>query len=147
MPPGFETDVGLIFQPFRSQDGTFHYATIHVKSQQGVQYFSREEATRVAGEDPDYMIRDIFKATERGDSPDWSSYDEPKRKFCPSWRFGDEADVNQAQNYFADIEEAAFSPSTMVPGFAASAGPVLQARLFAYPNTVRYRLGRMGPLD
>lgn len=68
----------------------------------------------------------------------------------------------QPQNYFADIEQAAFSPSTMVPGFAASADPgksrqflnfpprispkltcdsVLQARLFAYPDAARYRLG------
>ncbi|KAF3020001.1 hypothetical protein E8E15_007105 [Penicillium rubens] len=45
------------------------------------------------------------------------------------------------RNYFADIEQAAFSPSTMVPGFAASADPVLQARLFAYPDAARYRLG------
>ncbi|KAJ5360096.1 hypothetical protein N7517_009287 [Penicillium concentricum] len=45
------------------------------------------------------------------------------------------------QNYFADIEQASFSPSTMVPGFAASADPVLQARLFAYPDAARYRLG------
>ncbi|OGE53624.1 hypothetical protein PENARI_c007G08166 [Penicillium arizonense] len=44
-------------------------------------------------------------------------------------------------NYFADIEQAAFSPSNMVPGFAASADPVLQARLFAYPDAARYRLG------
>ncbi|KAJ5033974.1 catalase A [Penicillium rubens] len=50
-------------------------------------------------------------------------------------------ELDQPRNYFADIEQAAFSPSTMVPGFAASADPVLQARLFAYPDAARYRLG------
>jgi catalase len=44
-------------------------------------------------------------------------------------------------NYFAEIEQASFSPSTMVPGFAPSADPMLQARMFAYPDAARYRLG------
>ncbi|KFZ19209.1 hypothetical protein V502_03775 [Pseudogymnoascus sp. VKM F-4520 (FW-2644)] len=46
-----------------------------------------------------------------------------------------------AQNYFAEIEQAAFSPSTMVPGIAPTADPMLQARMFAYPDAARYRLG------
>jgi catalase len=48
---------------------------------------------------------------------------------------------SQPRNYFTDIEQAAFSPSTMVPGFAPSADPMLQARMFAYPDAARYRLG------
>jgi len=47
----------------------------------------------------------------------------------------------QPENYFTDIEQAAFSPSTMVPGIAPSADPVLQARMFSYPDAARYRLG------
>lgn len=45
------------------------------------------------------------------------------------------------QNYFAEIEQAAFSPSHLVPGIEASADPVLQSRLFSYPDTHRHRLG------
>ena len=45
------------------------------------------------------------------------------------------------ENYFAEIEQAAFSPSTMVPGIEPSPDPMLQARMFAYPDTQRYRLG------
>lgn len=41
------------------------------------------------------------------------------------------------QNYFAEIEQAAFSPSHTVPGIEASADPVLQSRLFSYPDTHR----------
>ena len=46
-----------------------------------------------------------------------------------------------AQNYFAEIEQAAFSPSHLVPGIEPSADPVLQSRLFSYPDTHRHRLG------
>lgn len=56
------------------QDGTFKYAKIHVKTQQGIENFSCQEATRIAGEDPDYMIRDMFEAIERGDYPVWNVY-------------------------------------------------------------------------
>ncbi|KAF7960851.1 hypothetical protein EAE96_000523 [Botrytis aclada] len=50
-------------------------------------------------------------------------------------------DMTKPNNFFADIEQAAFSPSNMVPGIAPSADPVLQARLFSYPDAARYRLG------
>lgn len=45
------------------------------------------------------------------------------------------------QNYFAEIEQVAFSPSHLVPGIEPSADPVLQSRLFSYPDTHRHRLG------
>ena len=45
------------------------------------------------------------------------------------------------ENYFAEIEQAAFSPSHLVPGIEPSADPVLQSRLFSYPDTHRHRLG------
>jgi catalase len=44
-------------------------------------------------------------------------------------------------NWFAEVEQAAFSPSNMVPGIAPSPDPMLQARMFAYPDAQRYRLG------
>jgi catalase len=44
-------------------------------------------------------------------------------------------------NWFAEIEQAAFSPSNMVPGIEPSPDPMLQARMFAYPDAARYRLG------
>ena len=45
------------------------------------------------------------------------------------------------QNYFAEIEQIAFSPSHLIPGIEPSADPVLQSRLFSYPDTHRHRLG------
>ncbi|KAF7356684.1 Catalase domain-containing protein [Mycena venus] len=44
-------------------------------------------------------------------------------------------------NWFAEIEQLAFSPSNMIPGAEPSNDPVLQARLFSYPDAQRYRLG------
>lgn len=43
-------------------------------------------------------------------------------------------------NYFAEVEQSAFSPAHMVPGIEASPDRVLQARLFAYDDAARYRL-------
>ncbi|OKP12665.1 Catalase [Penicillium subrubescens] len=142
-------------------DGSFKYIKIHIKSQQGVKNFTAEEATRIAGEDPDYMIRDMFEAIERGDYPKWDVFVQvmdPSEAETYRWNIFDMTKVwphsdfplrkigqltlnRNPGNYFADIEQAAFSPSTMVPGFAASADPILQARLFAYPDAARYRLG------
>jgi catalase len=45
------------------------------------------------------------------------------------------------QNFFAEVEQSAFSPSHTVPGIEPSADPVLQSRLFSYPDTHRHRLG------
>ncbi|GFF98093.1 catalase [Aspergillus udagawae] len=146
---------------FTKPDGSFKYAKIHIKTQQGVQNFTAEEATKVAGENPDYLIQDMFEAIKRGDYPVWNVYVQlmsaeeaenyrwnifdmtkvwPHKDF-PLQQIGRLTLNRNPRNYFADIEQAAFSPSTMVPGFAASADPVLQARLFAYPDAARYRLG------
>ncbi|KAL4861710.1 hypothetical protein BDV12DRAFT_207800 [Aspergillus spectabilis] len=129
---------------FIKEDGSFKYIKIHMKTQQGVKNFTQEEATKVAGEDPDYMIRDMFEAIERGEYPSWDVFVQimdPSDAESYRWNIFDMTLNRDPNNYFADIEQAAFSPSTMVPGFAASADPVLQARLFAYPDAARYRLG------
>ncbi|OQE17607.1 hypothetical protein PENSTE_c020G03819 [Penicillium steckii] len=146
---------------FTKANGSFNYAKIHLKTQQGIRNFTCEEAIRVSGENPDHMIQDMFEAIERGDYPVWDVFvqlmspDEAERyewnifdmtkvwghKDFPLQKIGHLTMNRNPQNYFADIEQAAFSPSTMVPGFAASADPVLQARLFAYPDAARYRLG------
>jgi catalase len=146
---------------FTKEDGSFKYIKIHMKTRQGVKNFTQEQATKIAGEDPDYMIRDMFEAIERKEYPSWDVFVQvmdPSEAENYRWNIFDMTKVwphtdfplkkigkmtlnRNPGNYFADIEQAAFSPSTMVPGFAASADPVLQARLFAYPDAARYRLG------
>ncbi|KAF3004438.1 hypothetical protein E8E15_001110 [Penicillium rubens] len=146
---------------FTKTDCLFNYIKIHVKSRQGVRNFTGEEATKVAGEDPDYMIRDMYEAIARKDFPEWDVFVQvmsPSEAENYRWNIFDMTKVwphedfplrkigtmklnRNPNNYFTDIEQAAFSPSTMVPWFAASADRILQARLFAYPDAARYRLG------
>ncbi len=45
------------------------------------------------------------------------------------------------ENYFADVEQAAFNPANVVPGISFSPDRMLQGRLFSYGDTQRYRLG------
>ncbi|RMJ24035.1 Catalase [Aspergillus sp. HF37] len=146
---------------FTKEDGSFRYFKIHIKPDLGAKNLTREEATKTAGENPDFLIQDLFEAIENGEYPKWTVYAqvmEPDQAEGFRWNIFDLTKVwphkefplreigrvtlnRNPRNYFADIEQAAFSPSTMVRGIAPSADPMLQARLFAYPDAARYRLG------
>ncbi|EEQ29332.1 catalase [Microsporum canis CBS 113480] len=142
-------------------DGAFKYVKFHIKTNQGVRNFTREEAEKMAGQNPDFLIHDMFDAIERKDYPSWTVFVQvmdPSQAENYRWNIFDMTKVwahkdfplrelgkltlnRNPNNYFTDIEQAAFSPSTMVPGIAPSADPMLQARMFAYPDAARYRLG------
>ncbi|KAF8861008.1 catalase [Acephala macrosclerotiorum] len=120
---------------------------------------------KIAGENPDYNVQDLFENIAKGNFPSWTAYvqtmtaeeaekyrwnifdmtkvwphtDHPLRPFG-KLIFNRNASC-YPQNYFSDIEQAAFLPSTMVPGIEPSADPMLQARMFSYPDAARYRLG------
>ncbi|QKX59781.1 uncharacterized protein TRUGW13939_06923 [Talaromyces rugulosus] len=146
---------------FTKEDGSFKYIKVHIKSQLGVKNMSADESTRIAGENPDFLLQDVFDAIEQGNYPVWNVYVQvmdPKEAETYKWNIFDMTKVwphqdfplrqigkltlnRNPQNYFTDIEQASFSPSTMVPGWAPSADPMLQARMFAYPDAARYRLG------
>ncbi|KAL1850301.1 catalase A [Paecilomyces lecythidis] len=146
---------------FTTKDGNFKYVKIHIKTTIGVRNFTMEESVKVGGENPDFMIQDLFEAIERGEYPTWNVYVQvmdPEEAERYRWNIFDMTKVwshkdfplrqigkmtlnRNPHNYFTDIEQAAFSPSTMVPGFAPSADPMLQARMFAYPDAARYRVG------
>ncbi|ERS95255.1 catalase [Sporothrix schenckii 1099-18] len=142
-------------------DGTFKYIKVHIKTKLGVKNMDAAEATRVAGENPDHLVQDLFDAIEEGNFPQWdifvqvmdpanaetyhvNPFDMTKvwpHKDYPLRPIGRLTLNKNPRNYFTDIEQAAFSPSNMVPGWGASADPMLQARMFAYPDAARYRLG------
>lgn len=142
-------------------DGTFNYVQIHCKTDQGNKTFTNEEAGKLASSNPDWHTQDLFEAIQRGEYPSWTCYvqvlsPEQAEKFrwnifdltkvwpqseVPLRRFGRFTLNKNPENYFAEIEQAAFSPSHLVPGVEPSADPVLQARLFSYPDTHRHRLG------
>jgi len=112
-------------------------------------------------EDPDHATRDLFDAIERGKYPSWTVYvqimtseEAEEYGFDPFditkvW-FHDDFPLipigkivlnRNPENYFADVEQAAFSPANFVPGIAASPDKMLQGRLFSYHDTHRHRLG------
>lgn len=59
---------------FTKTDGSFHYVKIHFKTDQGIKTLTAEEATKMAGEDPDHHTRDLFEAIEREEFPTWTAY-------------------------------------------------------------------------
>ena len=146
---------------FTKPDGSFHYIQIHCKTDQGSKTFNNAEATAMGAENPDWHTEDLFRSIEEGDYPSWTCYvqvlspDEAEKfrwnifdltKVWPQGEvplrpFGKFTLNRNVENYFAEIEQLAFAPSHMVPGVEPSADPVLQSRLFSYPDTLRHRLG------
>ncbi|KAI8089361.1 catalase [Halteromyces radiatus] len=141
--------------------GNFKYVKWHFKTDQGIKNFTAAEAGKLASEDPDYATRDLFQAIERGEAPSWSVYVQVMDpKDAKTYRFNP-FDVTKVwphkdyplqpvgrmvlnrnpENYFAETEQAAFSPSHIVPGIDVSPDRMLQGRLFSYPDTHRHRLG------
>ncbi|KAF3913436.1 Catalase [Orbilia brochopaga] len=143
------------------QDGTFHYIKVHIKTDQGVENLPNEDAIKLAGQAPDYHAADLHDAIATGNYPSWTVYFQIMKSADAEnyrWNIFDMTKVwphsdyplrpvgkltlnRNPGNYFAEIEQAAFSPSNMVPGWGPSADPMLQARMFAYNDAARYRLG------
>lgn len=133
----------------------------HFKTNQGIKNLTNEVATQLAGENPDYHTEDLFYTIEKGDYPSWTLYVQiMPYKDAANYRF-DPFDVTKVwshkdyplievgvmvlnrnpENYFAEVEQATFSPGHLVPGIEPSPDKMLQGRLFAYSDAHRYRVG------
>ncbi|WP_377831218.1 catalase (plasmid) [Bradyrhizobium lupini] len=137
------------------------WVKFHFRTQQGIQNLTDFEAAAFVANDRESHGRDLLNAIERGDFPHWTMFiqvmtDEQARvnKHNPFdltkvWATADypliEVGVIELNrwpdNYFAEVEQAAFSPANVVPGIGFSPDRMLQARLFSYGDTQRYRLG------
>ena len=146
---------------FINADNERFWVKFHLKTVQGIKNLSADEATRLAGTNPDYAIEDLFVSIKNGDFPSWKMYVQimPEAEaesyainpfdVTKVWPHGDypliEVGVlelnKNPRNYFSEVEQAAFSPSNKVPGIGLSPDKMLQGRLFSYPDTQRYRLG------
>ena len=133
----------------------------HFKTAQSMRCLSETDTRRTCGEDPDHAQRDLVTAIDSGDYPkcnvkfqimperDADTYAINPFDLTKIWPHADYPLVDigvlelnrNVENYFAETEQAAFSPSNSVPGMAASPDKMLQARLFAYPDAQRYRAG------
>jgi catalase len=139
----------------------YWWVKVHFVTEQKIKTLTRQEAARLAGEDPDHATRDLFDSIRKGEFPAWTvsvqimtpeqakkyrfdPFDITKvwpHKDFPLQPFGRMVLDRNPANYFADVEQAAFSPGNFVPGIGPSPDRLLQGRLFSYHDTHRHRLG------
>lgn len=137
------------------------WVKFHFRTEQGIKNLSNAEAAAIIAKDRESHGRDLFNAIADGDFPRWklyiqvmteeqaATYRENPFDVTKVWSHKDfpliEVGVlelnRNPQNYFADVEQAAFNPSHIVPGIGLSPDKLLQGRLFSYGDAQRYRLG------
>ena len=131
------------------------------KTAQGIENLTDTEATELIGRDRESAQRDLYDSIAAADFPRWTMYVQvmPERSAASYginpfdvtkvWPHGDypliEVGVlelnRNVDNYFAEVEQAAFNPANIVPGISFSPDKMLQGRLFSYGDAQRYRLG------
>lgn len=142
-------------------DSKRFWVKYHFKTDQGIDFLNQAEADQLAGSDSDYHRRDLFEAIKRGDYPSWTMkvqimpFEEAKTyRFNPFdltkvWPHSDyplhevgrlTLDRNPT-DFHTEIEQAAFEPNNLISGIGVSPDKMLLARLFAYADAHRHRLG------
>lgn len=141
--------------------GEYFWVQYHFKTDQGIKNLTGPESDAMRGKDPDHATRDLFDSIEKGDYPSWTlemqiltPEDAEKLRWdifdiTKVWPHSEVPPVTVGKmvlnrnpvNYFAEIEQAAFSPANFVPGITASPDKMLQGRLFSYHDTHIHRLG------
>lgn len=163
IPDGYRHMNGYGSHTFKlvNAQGVSHWVKFHYKTNQGIKNLPVDKATELSSTDPDYSIRDLYNAIAKGDHPSWTFYIQvmttaqaQQVNFNPFdltkiWPHSDfplipvgKLVLNQnPKNYFAEVEQLAFSPANLVPGIEPSPDKMLQGRLFSYSDTHRHRLG------
>lgn len=144
-----------------SAAGERTWVKFHFKTNQGIKNLTDAEAEAIVGKDRESHQRDLYESIENGDNPSWSMKIQVMTEeqaaavsFNPFdltkiWPHADFPliDVGQLElnrnpeNFFAEVEQAAFNPANVVPGISFSPDKMLQGRLFSYGDAQRYRLG------
>jgi catalase len=144
-----------------NSDNVRHWVKFHFKTQQGIKCLTDAEAEALVGKDRESHQRDLYDSIENEDFPGWKMQiqimTDEQAANCPFnpfdlskvWPHSDYPmiDVGQFElnrnpdNYFADVEQAAFNPANIIPGISFSPDKMLQGRLFSYGDAQRYRLG------
>ena len=142
-------------------DGASTFVKFHWKPCLGVQSLVWDESAKMQGADNDYHRRDLFEAIDAGDHPEWdfgvqvisdelaeslpySVLDATKlvpEEVAPVRIVGRMVLDRNPDNFFAEVEQAAFLPSNVIPGIDFTNDPLLQGRLFSYLDTQKSRLG------
>jgi len=142
-------------------EGERFWVKFHFKTAQGHAFNSNDEVARLIGEDRESHQRDLYEAIENGDFPKWAvkvqvmpKADMETTPYNPFdltkvWPHEDYPLIDvgtlklnrNPENYFAEVEQAAFSPANVVPGIGHSPDKVLQMRILSYGDAQRYRVG------
>jgi len=137
------------------------WVKFHFKTLQGIECMTNEEGEKVVAKDRESSQRDLYEAIEGGEFPKWRfcvqimpEKDAETYKWNPFdltkvWSHKDyplidvgTMELNRnPENYFAEVEQSAFSPSNIVPGISWSPDKMLQGRIFSYADSHRYRIG------
>jgi catalase len=148
------------FSLINAQNERF-WVKFHFKTLQGIQFMTNEEGNALIAKDRESSQRDLFEAIERGEFPKWRfqvqimpEKDAETYRWNPFdltkvWPHKDYPPIDAGvlelnrnpENYFAEVEQSAFSPSNIVPGIGFSPDKMLQARIFSYADAHRYRVG------
>ncbi|EDU41526.1 catalase [Pyrenophora tritici-repentis Pt-1C-BFP] len=165
-PVGWRFNHGYGCHTFKwvNAQGKFVYIKYHFIAKHGQKQFTQEQATRMCGEDPDFSKRDLWETIESGTEPlEWTAMVQvmepqdadpeklgfdpfdvtkiwPRAQF-PMREFGRLVLNKNPENYHRDVEQAAFSPGSMVPGIEDSPDPLLQFRMFFYRDAQYHRIG------
>jgi catalase len=163
IPASFRNMDGFGSHTFQwiNASGEAFWVKYHFKTDQRIKCLVAEDAARIAGQDADYHQRDLLRAIDQGNYPSWTlkmqimpAAEATKYRFNPFdvtkvWSHRDYPLMTigrivlnrNPENYFAEVEQAAFNPAHFVPGIGPSPDKMLQGRLFSYGDTHRYRLG------
>ena len=137
------------------------WVKFHFRTEQGIKNLTDKEAAAICASDRESAGRDLYEAIAKGDFPKWRMYiqvmtEEQARKHYENpfditkiWKHTEyplievgELELDRwPENYFAEVEQAAFTPAHVVPGIGFSPDKFLQGRLFVYGDAQRYRLG------
>ena len=159
--PRFMNGYGSHTFSFINANDERFWVKFHFKTRQGIKFDTNRWAETIAGKSRESFQEDLFGAIEDGDFPKWTLFvqimpgqDVDKHWYNPFdltkvWPHADYPPIEvgvmelnrNPDNYFQEIELAAFSPSNVVPGISWSPDKVLQARIFSYADAHRYRLG------
>ena len=144
-----------------TEKGDYWWVKLHFKTEQGAHNLTRDEAQVMIAADRDHATRDLFDSIKRGEFPAWKvQIQVMPPKDAATYRF-DPFDVTKVlphgdyplipvgrmvlnrnpENYFAEVEQSAFSPGDLVPGFALAPDKMLQARAVFYHDAHLHRLG------
>ena len=141
--------------------GERFWVKFHFKTVQKIQCLNEDEAKKIVGNDRESHQRDLYESIEKGKYPKWNlkiqvmTEEQAKQTsynpfdLTKVWPHGEfplidvgVMELNRnPENYFADVEQSAFSPANVVPGISHSPDKMLQFRIVSYADAHRYRLG------